>query len=297
MMSFVSKHVYAARQSVNQFSRMPLASFMTCLVIGIALALPSLLYVCLKNLESFHSHLQDTIQITLFLKSSLKSAEINKLADQLRHESTISNITIISPEEGLKELQEQMGFSGTSLPLPKNPLPWTLIVLPKTPEAMDSLIVKFKNFPQIDSLQVDQLWVKRLLSILSFAQRFFISIAIFLGLGIFLIINNVIRSATQQNQKEIEVIKLIGGTHSFIRRPFLYNGLFYGLLGGILAWQLVDIILLIIRGPLYRLAALYESSFQLVGLGFTNTLILLGSSVLLGLTASWFAVTRHLKNL
>lgn len=295
MTNYLTRHLQALINCFGQLGRTPLASFMTCLIIGIALAFPTLLFVSLKNLEGITTHLQETMQITLFLKNNTKELEAKKFVDQLHKNLHIRHIKAISPEEGFKELQEQTGFQGPSLSLPKNPLPWTLIVLPNKIEQMDSLIAKLKKMPEIDALQLDHLWIQRLNSLLSFGMRFFISLAIFLGLAIFLIINNVIRAATQQSRKEIQIIKLIGGTFAFIRRPFLYAGILYGLLGGIIAWQLVDILLIILKEPLYHVATLYQSSFQLKGIGLSNTLILLGSSMLLGLLASWLAVTRYLK--
>jgi cell division transport system permease protein len=289
------RHCQAAVNSLGQFSRVPLASFMTCLIIGIALALPTALFVALKNFETIGGHLQKTMQITLFLKINNKEADVNKLVRNLEADPEIASIKIISPDQGLNELQQQAGFQGIGIELPDNPLPWALVILPKSPDDLEPLAQSLQKLPQVDSMQLDKLWVKRLESLMSLAQRGVYALTLFLGIAVFLIINNAIRSATQQNSKEIEIIKLIGGTNSFIRRPFLYAGMIYGLLGGIIAWQLVDILMLFLKEPVHNLTSLYNSQYLIEGIGLINTLILLGSSMFLGFMGSWLAVTRHLK--
>jgi cell division transport system permease protein len=91
------------------------------------------------------------------------------------------------------------------------------------------------------------------------------------------------------------VTKLIGATNAFIRRPFLYTGLWYGLMGAVLAWLLVAIFLGLLSDPVSRLSFLYNSQFSLGGLDLETTAILLGSGILLGLAGSWLAVGRHLQ--
>lgn len=295
MSNYFMRHCQAAVNSLGQFSRVPLASFITCLIIGIALALPTALFIGLKNIETIGGHLQKTMQITVFLKLNNKESDVNKLVRNLQMDPEIASIKIISPDQGLKELQQQAGFQGISMVLPDNPLPWALVVLPKSPDDLEAIAQVLQKLPQVDSLQLDKLWVKRLESLMSLAQRGIYALTIFLSIAVFLIINNAIRSATQQNSKEIEIIKLIGGTHAFIRRPFLYAGMIYGLLGGIIAWQLVDILMLLLKEPILNLTSLYNSQFLIIGIGLSNTLILLGSSMFLGFLGSWLAVTRHLK--
>ena len=95
--------------------------------------------------------------------------------------------------------------------------------------------------------------------------------------------------------EEIEVSKLIGGTDAFIRRPFLYTGLWYGLLGAVAAWIVVTLGFWLIDAPARRLAGLYDSSFLLSGLSWSGTGLLLLTGIGLGLAGSWLAVGRHLN--
>lgn len=295
--NYFLRHCQAAVNSLGQFSRVPLASFMTCLIIGITLALPTALFVALKNFSNVGAHLQQTMQVLAYLKPNVTESDVATLVKTLQAKHDVETINTISPDQGLKELQQQAGFQGGLVSLTNNPLPWTLVILPRSANQLDELAQTVQRLPQVDSVQLDKLWVQRLSSIMTLATRFTYALTLFLGIAVFLIINNAIRAATQQNQKEIKLIKLIGGTHAFIRRPFLYAGMIYGLLGGIIAWQLVDILLVLLRTPIYRLADLYHSQFQLAGIGIYNTLILLICSMLLGFIGSWQAVNRHLKSI
>jgi cell division transport system permease protein len=293
------RHLQAATNSIGQISRAPLSALMTCVVIGIALALPAALFVLLKNVEVLSQQFRSTTEITLYLKPTLTEAQVTTLVATLKNNPDIAAVTPISPAAGLKELQQQAGQENLTANLQTNPLPWAITVVPaasfQTPTALSELSHTLKQNPAVDAMQMDVLWVQRLFSFMSLAHRILYGLAVFLGIGVLLIVNNCIRSATQVNKKEIDVIKLIGGTHAYIRRPFLYVGVVYGLLGGIMAWQLVDLMLWWLAAPVAHLADLYQSQFHLLNITLSDTFILLFSSIALGLAGSWLAVTRFLK--
>ena len=99
------------------------------------------------------------------------------------------------------------------------------------------------------------------------------------------------------HRDEIEITKLFGGSDSFIQRPFLYSGFWYGIFGGLIAWFLVLISISILGDPVKKLSYLYDADFKLVGLGLTDTLTLLAVGIFLGILGSWIAVKRHLRSI
>jgi cell division transport system permease protein len=137
--------------------------------------------------------------------------------------------------------------------------------------------------------------VRRLQAITVIAQRAVLVLASLLGMAVLLIVGNTIRLEIQNRHAEIEITKLIGATNAFIRRPFLYTGFWYGLFGGIIAWNLVAVSVTLLKGPVANLASLYESAFDLSSLNWLNILSLLLGSALLGLLGSWLAVGKHLS--
>jgi cell division transport system permease protein len=298
--NYLVRHIQAALNSVGQLSRAPFNTVMTCVVIGIALALPLALFVLLKNVEVLSHNFQQSNQLTLYLKPSVNEAQMNDLLRILKKNPSINQVTAISPEQGLKELQQQAGITNPLSDLSGNPLPWAIVVLPanslQSPAELTALSKNLQLNPEVDTVQLDVLWAQRLFALVALAHRFVYALSVFLCLGVLLIVNNCIRSATQNNKKEIDVIKLIGGTHAFIRRPFLYTGMIYGLLGGIIAWQSVDLLLLWMRTPSSQLAQLYHSQFQLAEINLRETMSLLGASIVLGFAGALIAVTRHLRS-
>ena len=140
-------------------------------------------------------------------------------------------------------------------------------------------------------------WVRRLYAIMNIVERGVQILGFLLALAVLLVVGNTIRLAIQNRRKEIVVMKLIGGTDAFIRRPFLYTGFWYGLFGGIIAWLLVSFTMLSISNPIEKLTTLYQNQFELNNISFQTTLMLLIISILLGLAGSWFAVGRHLREI
>ena len=153
------------------------------------------------------------------------------------------------------------------------------------------------NLPEADFVQVDTEWVRRFHAILAILERAIFMGAGLLGVAILVIIGNTIRLDIQNRREEIEVTKLIGASNSFVRRPFLYSGFWYGLTGGLLALLLVWYGLYALAAPVSRLAGLYESAFDILALNAGESLLIIGCGVGLGLVGSWIAATRHMRRI
>src|SRR5688572_30496489 len=295
----LERHLQGSIGTLGQFSRAPFQSLITCLLIGIALAFPMAFHMMLKNLESLSGHFQQSLQLTLFLKDSANEAEALSLSEELKKEALVKKIAVISPALGLQTLEKTANFAFPLKELSENPLPWVITITPHahiSDETLEAFTQKLRSFPLLDSFQMDTLWVKRLDAFLQLAERGIRILAVFLAIAVWLIIYHAIRGATSNNTKEIKIIQWIGGTNAFIRRPFLYAGFLYGLLGALLAWQLVDAFFLSLQQPAKQLITLYQSQFTLHSLGLRETFELLGSGALLGITSAWIAVHKHLKS-
>jgi cell division transport system permease protein len=115
--------------------------------------------------------------------------------------------------------------------------------------------------------------------------------------GVLVIAGNTIRLDIQNRRDEIEVMKLVGGTDGFIRRPLLYSGLWYGLGGGLVALAIVQLGLLALAGPVERLTGLYGAGTRPGGLGWGGALLLVVTGAALGWLGSWISATRHLRRI
>lgn len=296
--SYGRLHAQILLASLGRLYRTPVSTLLTIAVIAIALALPSGLLVVLDNMQRLNTRWDDSNSLSLFLKQSVTEAQADHLAKELETWPGISSIHVLHRDQALEEFREFSGF-GTALDvLEDNPLPNVLEIHPANPNAPGqdpkSLLDELKRLPEVELAQLDLQWVRRFDALMDMGRRGILVVGALLGLAVLLIVGNTIRLDIQNRREEIEVSKLIGGTDAFIRRPFLYTGLWYGLLGSLLAWILVGLGFLLVDEPARRLAGLYDSSFLLSGLSWQGTGVLLLSGICLGLGGSWLAVGRHL---
>ncbi|RKZ57157.1 MAG: cell division protein FtsX [Gammaproteobacteria bacterium] len=299
--SYFSHHLRVSLASLGRLYAQPGATLMTTAVIAIALALPVGLYIALDNVSKLSSDWDGSTQISLFLHTHVKNSEAQKLMNSLQKHKHIKKIDFISKEQGLEQFRETSGFGDALKYLDGNPLPIVLVVHPRIEKnqtvTTTRLVRELGKNKLVELAQLDVQWVKRLYTLLEIAHRSIWVISTMLAIAVLLIIGNTIRLDIQNRREEIEVSKLIGASDAFIRRPFLYTGLWYGIIGGLLATIVTLITLLLIESPIHRLALLYHSDFHLHGLGFTKTLLLILISCSLGLIGSWIAVSRHLKEI
>ncbi|MDR2877168.1 MAG: permease-like cell division protein FtsX, partial [Chromatiales bacterium] len=278
--SWGEHHLQAMFNTLGRMVRMPFSTLMTVAVIGIALALPTGLYVVLQGARAVSAGWEDAAQISLFLRKSTPLAQIDRLVREIGASEQVATVAHIPPAAALEEFQRLSGFGEALDILQDNPLPSVLIVQPRveaaTPQEIESLLARLRAVPAVESAQLDLEWVKRFYAIMQFAQRGVLVLGAFLALSVLLIIGNTIRLSIQSRREEIVVQKLIGATNSFVRRPFLYNGVFHGLFGAIFAWLLVTAALGMLAGPVRRLSALYDSDFTLGGISAGVSLVLLG---------------------
>lgn len=292
------QHAQALLGSLGQFTRSRMSSLMTAGVIGIALALPAAFLVLMDNIQVLSAGWQGQPRASLFLKRDLDAGQVSTLAQRIESRGGITQVQIITPEQGLQELQQLSGFRQALAMLPSNPLPPVIEVEPSgalTLAQVDTLIDELGALPNVERVRLDQDWLRRLHAIMELLQRGIWIVATLLGITVILVVGNTIRLDIENRRDEVVIIKLIGATDSFVRRPFLYSGLWHGLAGGLLACLLVETACLLLNGPTSHLAGLYGSRFELAGIGFSDGLTLLGCGAFLGLVGSWLAVGRHLK--
>lgn len=292
------RHVQVALFSLGRLSRNPIATLMTATVLGIAVSLPAGMWVMLDNVKQLSGDWDGGASLSMYLQNDLSDEHIIKLGERLKNQAEIQEVEILTRHDALVEFQQFSGFGKALEILEENPLPAVLIITPtmdfSSADKAETLLLKLQKTPEADFVQMDLEWVKRFHAITEIAIRAVIVLASLLSLAVLLIIGNTIRLEIQNRHDEIEITKLIGATNSFIRRPFLYSGFWYGLIGGAIAWLLVSVSLWLLAGPIERLTGLYQSDFLLDILDLPTTFVLLIGTALLGLIGARIAVGRHL---
>ncbi|WP_323846237.1 permease-like cell division protein FtsX [Microbulbifer magnicolonia] len=295
--SWLGHHREMAAESLRRFFATPLASAMTALVIAIALALPTALQLGLVNFQRAVAGWDGQPQISVFLHKDAREAAVQSYADQLRADPAIAEVTYISPEAALAEFQQASGLGDALAGLGANPLPAVLLLRPRdaAAEQLESLAQNLRDSALTDAVVLDMAWVQRLAQLTELGRRLSAGLALLLALGVILVVVNTIRLHIESRREEILVVKLVGGTDAFVRRPFLYSGLCYGFFGGLLAWLLVAAGVALLSGPVAGLSSSYGSGYALQGPGLRYLLGLTGGAALLGLLGAWLAVARHIK--
>lgn len=297
--SYLNHHRRSARDSVSRLWHAPFSSLMTGLVMGIALALPAALLLLLGSLQSVSSGWDEAARVTVYLAPETDGERARELRERWRDISAVSEVELIEKDRALDRMKDSPGLGRSLDFLEDNPLPHTLVLTPRRQyqeaEALEDLSERLGKADGVDRVQLDLAWLQRLNAMADLLRRGAQVLAILLTVGVVLVIANTVRLAIENRRREIIVARLVGGTDAFVRRPFLYTGLWYGVLGGLLAWWLVEVAFWWLSGPVDHLAMLYDSDFSLVRPGLEEVGLLLGSSVLLGWLGAVWAVRRHLS--
>lgn len=294
-----TRHLQAFVGSLGRLARAPFASILTLLVIALALALPVALELIVTNAQAATGNFASALDLSVYLKTDVPLAKAEQLAQAARQRRDVASVTLIPADKGLEEFRTYSGFGDALGALQANPLPHVLHVRPQatagSAASLESLRGYFGAWPEVDLVQVDAAWVMRFNAILEVLRRLLAIAAALLGLGVLAIIGNTIRLEIAGRRAEIEVTKLVGGSNAYVRRPFLYTGLLYGLGGALLAWGVLAGTVAVLAGPVATLARLYGSRYTLMGPAPAEIGALLGAGAVLGWLGAWVSASRHLR--
>ncbi len=297
---WLARHTSTSLGALGRLSRQPFASLMIILVIGVTLALPAAINVIVKNMQSVSNSWSNALDFSMYLKKDLTVSDAEDLANLIRQRADIESVGLITADEALLEFKKQSGFGKALNQLSENPLPHALVIRPSSGNTGASLTLlqeEIRNLPETELVQVDTEWVQRFHAILDIVRQAISIGVVLLGIAIVVIIGNTIRLDIENRREEIEVTKLIGASNAFVRRPFLWTGFWYGLLGGAFALLLVQYGLYLLREPVSRLAGLYQGKITVASLTITESSAIIGIAVFLGLFASWVTAARHMRRI
>lgn len=299
--AWLRRHSYSFFSSLGVLLQHKAGTLMTVLVLGIAMFLPLGLYVTLANLDGMNLHQDEWSAVTVFFKSGTREAEVKRVAALLTETMQADKVTIISPAEGLADFRQASGFGASLDMLEENPLPWVMQVSPppgstlEVEAAVTKLTAYLQTINSIEVTQFDYKWLQRLGRMLELGETLVSFLILLFALAVIVVVANTIRLDVASHADEIEILALVGAGNAFIRQPFLYTGLWYGLMGGLLAILLLYLALALLSGPLGLLLETYGTVFVLRGIGGANTLWLLLGGGLLGWLGAGISVHRYLR--
>lgn len=294
MKNWLNQHALAIDLVLQRLKNHWLNTLTICMVIGITVTLPGLLFVALDNLQDMSRTIKQDAQISAFLKPAVNANLIQRLINDVEALPQVKEVRYVPKEDAIKQLGAQFLQKDLLVDLPQNPLPDALfITLTDTqPASVKPVRAMLQKRGEVEELVIDSVWIERLHAMLLLGKRIAIIFASLLGIAMITVISNTVRMQVLTHEAEIEVSRLIGATHSFIRRPFLYMGSVYGLGGGLIAVALLFMIVWNLRQPVQLLANNYQSNFQLVFHLFNVGGLMLLSTITIGWIAAFIALTQ-----
>ncbi|HAS6176441.1 TPA: cell division protein FtsX [Vibrio vulnificus] len=296
---FVSIHIKQAKASFKAIWHRPLGNILTLAVISMALAIPACLYLLGKNIAVATSHVTSPAQVSAYLREGVPEARVMVLKDELETQQDVELVEYISPQQGLEHLSQYSGFDQALSLLEDYALPGVLVITPAVEEnnAIKALAQQLRQEEDITDVRLDEDWLTRLDAIKTVATIIVMTLTLLMLGAVFLIVGNTLRFNVLANKEEIQTMKLIGATDNFILRPYLYSGMWFGLLGAVSAWCFTALITVLLNGAVADLAALYDSQFRLIGLSWDESLLLVMTGTFLGCVAAKVSAQRHLKEI
>jgi len=295
-MNWLLAHFDTLRESLVRLARQPFATGLNVIVIGIALSLPVGFYLGIDNLQAFSRQLSSDPQVSIFMAMDAGEADVSAVERRLRAHPEVGRVDFISRDQALAKLKRSAGMADVLADLERNPLPDAFVVTARSndPATLEALRDQAARWPQVEHVQLDAEWARRLDAALGVGRLLVTLLAALLALALVAVTFNTIRLQILTRRDEIEVSKLIGATNPFIRRPFLYLGALQSLAGGCAAWAIVTLAVVVLNVQLAELAALYGTAFKLQPLDATDSAVLLIFSAALGWLGAWLSVSRHL---
>jgi len=294
------QHLFALKSALTHLRGSPGNFLFNVLVVAIALALPIAGLTLIENIRPVSSQLSIEPEISIFVSpdtprptATALSIPIKKL---LKEKNITASLNFIPKDKALASLEQSSNLAEVLSTLGGNPLPDAYILSLSNNDAgkLDMLVEEIKQMPDVDVVQLDSAWVKRLAALVQIMQLGLLFLAVTLSVVVVVVVFNATRLQVISHQSEIAVTRLLGATNSFIHKPYYYTGALLGLLAGGVALGLIAASLQPLNRAIAEFAKLYASEFHLQPLGLLPSLLLLAVSMLLGLVGVWLSVRRQL---
>lgn len=303
MNNWLNQHMQAIKLVLSRMRSNKLSTFMICLVIAVAMCVPGLFYLGVDHLSKFTNYIQDETEISLFLKLDADKDAVSDIDAVLAKNSAIKQFHLVTKAQAWKELKSKAETNNTTdskiSELDKNPLPDAFFIQAKSaePEALEALKNELEKIPGVEHALLNTDWAKRLSALLSLGKKIILFITVLLALALLVVIGNTIRMQILTQKDEVVVSKLIGATNSFIRMPFLYAGIIYGLFGGLLAIIMMVLVVKLFNLSVSELSNLYSSDFSLPLINGQLFLDIISFAIFIGWFGSYLAVSRSIASI
>ena len=274
---------------------------LTVLVIAVSLTIPTISYLLWKNTKEAATKFYPESQLTVYLHKTLTEADANLVVEQLREQNGVVSLSYISRQQSLEDFRSWSGFGSELALLDDNPLPAVVMITPEEAfqqsAKLADLRVALAKVKGVDEVRLDSDWLEKLAAITWLAGRIAVVCTLLMLLAVILVIGNSIRSDVYSSRANIEVMKLLGATEYFILRPFLYTGLIYGIIGGVLAALLSSLTIIYFSTAISYVADIFAVKYELNGISLIEALFIILLAAFTGWCGAWIAAKKHINRL
>lgn len=281
---------YALREALAAFKRTPLLAGLSAAMIALSLFLVGLFALVAYNIRLVLQRVEMRVEVVAYLRDNAPPLEVQAAQQQILGFREVRDVRYISREQALMKAQSELPeFRAVFGGLESNPLPASLEVAlhpgQRGPEVVKSVADRLAAYPFVEDVRYGSEWLDKVYLLRRVAGAATLVLGGAFAVVAALIIGAAVRMAIYARRDEIAIMRLVGATHGFVRRPFILEGLFTGIAGGVLAFALTYGAYHVVSGTLLELDWLPE----------TYTVVGLLAGALLGILASAIAVRRYLR--
>ena len=293
--AWVRDHGRVVAELFDFIGRHAVTSLTVWLLLGIAMALPSALFLGYRSVAAFDDAWHGEPGFSIYLEQATSQASLDELVGFLEADAGVGDVWIVSPAEALQALGERLGdlsaIAGTT-----NPLPITVRGSFATSSA-DATLRRITRHPTVDDISSDTAWLERLTALRALLARATLALGVVLGLAAVLITFSSIRLILASRLDELRVMNLVGAPAGYLRRPFVYLGALYGLGGALVGAMLLAGGFEYLDAPFSHFLAQYDLDLEISGFDpiFLGSLFVGGG--FLGVVGSVLASRTRLRGL
>jgi cell division transport system permease protein len=275
------------RDAIETFQRAPLLSALSVTTIAFSLFALGLFGLVALNIREALERLEDRVEIRAFVADGTPPEDVVQAASDIASFPEVSSAELVTQEQALKRAQSELGefrdvFEGAVLPAS---IDLRLKPGQRDPSTVKRVAARVKSYSFIDDIRYGEEWIEKLYRLRNIAGIAGLILGFVFAVVSVIIIGATIRMTVLARAKEISIMRLVGATDGYIRRPFLVEGFAKGVMGGLLALMLTWLAQSLINRYVIQ-TIFFDARVAILGLLF---------GALIGLAGSAVSVGRHLR--
>jgi cell division transport system permease protein len=278
----------AVRDTFIAFRRAPLLSALSITTIAFSLFAVGLFGLVVVNIRQALEKVEERVEIRAFVAEKTPVEQMALAANDVSKYPEVQSVDLVTQEEALERARRELGEFRDVFEAEFLPPSLDLHLKPgfRDPATVRRVADRLKSLSFVDDVRFGEDWITQLYRLRNIAGVAAIALGLAFAAVAVIIIGTTIRMTVLARSREISIMRLVGATDGYIRRPFLIEGFVKGVLGGVLALGLTWLAIRLVSGYLSFQTVFFDQRLALFGLT---------AGAMIGLLGSAFSVGRHLR--